>query len=282
MATEIVLRQQIVDIGKQMYDKRFIVATDGNLSIRLSPDRFLVTPSGVCKGNLHVDDLLLVDKEGRKLQGDKKPTSELTMHLCVYRQRSDVQAVIHAHPPFVIACSVAGLSLSNFFLPEVIYSLGTIPTVPYATPGTEAGAGAIQEAIREHDALILPYHGSLTVGRNLEEAFQKLEQMEHVAKIFAVAKHVGKVTSLPAREIAQLFQLAGRGSSVPFDVVRKLPTAVSFSSFLETANAPRLVAGPLFLARKCFRSFTLFSLGSAARLVKIEAKVVDACLKRFQ
>jgi L-fuculose-phosphate aldolase len=132
---------------------------------------------------------------------------ELLMHLEVYRQRPDVGAAIHAHPPITTAITVAGLSLSLPILPEIIATIGIIPTAPYATPSTPRCAEAIRELIREHDALVLDRHGTLTVGETPFDAYIKLEKIEHLAKITFVARLLGKVTTLPLEEVEKLFSL---------------------------------------------------------------------------
>src|SRR5439155_15295903 len=175
--SEHAVREEIVAIGRRMWDKGFLAAADGNLSVRLGADRLLITPSGLSKGFLTPDQLLRVDLQGNLLASnhpaarDLKPSSEMMMHLEAYRQRPDVQAVIHAHPPLAIALTVAGLPLDADVLPEVIYSVGIVPTAPYVTPGTPDGQHAVRELVTTHDAILLDHHGTLTVGANVMEAY---------------------------------------------------------------------------------------------------------------
>ena len=181
------LRQRIVEIGKLMHQKNFVAAGDGNISARLDRERLLVTPSGFSKGFLSSEQLLVVNMEGEKVGAnlgaarELTPSSEIRIHLECYRQRSDVRAVIHAHPPYAIACTLAGLSLAKCTLPEVVYDLGTIPTAPYATPASPEGPEMIRALISHYDALMLDRHGSVTVGRDLWEAYMRLERVEHSA-----------------------------------------------------------------------------------------------------
>lgn len=188
------LRQRIVAIGKLMHQKNFVAAGDGNISARLDRERLLVTPSGFSKGFLDPEQLLIVDLNGEKLapvfgQGrDLKPSSEIRLHLECYRQRADIGAVIHAHPPNAIACTLAGISLAKCVLPEVVYDLGTIPTAPYATPASAEGAQAIRELIARYDAVMLDRHGSVTVGAEVWEAYMRLERLEHSAQVTLAAQ----------------------------------------------------------------------------------------------
>lgn len=208
--TEYAARDEIVRIGKLMWEKNFIAAGDGNLSIRLGAERLLCTPSGLSKGFLNAESLLIIDFEGNKVGAnlgsarDLIPSSEIRLHLECYRQRGDVQAVIHAHPPNAIACTLVGISLAKCVLPEVVYDLGTIPTLPYATPASPEGPERIRELIPRFDALLLERHGSVTVGKNLWEAYMRLERLEHSAQIALSANSVQPVVPLTNAQIQKL------------------------------------------------------------------------------
>lgn len=206
MGTEHKLRQRLVRICRMLHQKNFIAAMDGNVSVKFG-DGLLTTPSGVNKGFLEEEHLLLVDWNGRVVEGEGQPTSELAMHLAVYRLRPEVEAVIHAHPPMATAFSIAGISLEDFVLPEVVMTLGVIPTAAYATPTTEEVPAAICDLIRNHDALILERHGALTVGQDLMEAYNKMEKLEHSALIIFAALQLGTVQCLPPREVDKLMRL---------------------------------------------------------------------------
>ncbi|HSH02133.1 MAG TPA: class II aldolase/adducin family protein [Anaerolineae bacterium] len=220
-AREQQLRQQIVQIGQLMYQKGFICASDGNISARLGPNRILITPSGLHKGLLTTDQLLIVTDEGQVVDRshDLRPTSELPMHLAVYRYRSDVEAVVHAHPPITIALSIANISLAECLLPEAILFLGLVPTTEYATPSSEENVRAIQNIIPNHDALILQRHGSLTVGRDPMQAFMRLETLEQVARVRYMLGQLGAHSVLPPVEAEKLLaQRQKLGLAHPQDV----------------------------------------------------------------
>ena len=188
------LRQHILEIGKWMYQKGFVAASDGNISARLDRDRLLVTPSGFGKAFLEADHLLIVNMNGEKISPmfgrwrDLKPSSEIRLHLECYRQRTDVQSVIHAHPPMTIACTLAGISLAKCVLPEVLYDLGTIPTAKYATPSSQENAMAVRELVKTYDAIVLDRHGTVTVGATLRDAYMRLERVEHSAQVTLAAQ----------------------------------------------------------------------------------------------
>lgn len=162
------LKRELVRICRMLHQKNFIAATDGNVSVRYG-DLLLSTPSGVNKGFMEEDQVITVDLEGRLLSGAGRPTSEIQMHLLAYRLRPEVGAVIHAHPPLATACSIAGVSLEEPVLPEVVLTLRKIPTAAYATPATAQVSEAIRELLKDYDAIILAHHGAVTVGRDLME-----------------------------------------------------------------------------------------------------------------
>ncbi len=197
------IRREIIAIGKQAYDKGLVTATDGNISVRVMGDRFLITPSGSCLGELKAEQLVYVDFDGKVLSGGK-PTGELSMHLAAYRERPDINAVLHAHPPITTGFTIAGESLAQCVIPEVVVIFGMIPTTEYATISTDEGAKVIRELIKNHDALILDRHGTITVGKNLLEAYRKLEKVEYCAQVTLVARQLGKVRTLSADEIMKL------------------------------------------------------------------------------
>ena len=202
------LRQEMVRIGRLMWERGYVAAADGNLSARLGPDRLLTTPSSMSKGFLSAQDLVVIRLDGEPVPSyrgrGQKPSSEILMHLEVYRQRLDVGAVVHAHPPAATAFSIAGVTLARCILPEVVVTLGGIPTAEYATPGTAEVSDSIAEAIQEHDAVILAHHGSLTVGSTLWDAYQRLEKVEQAAQITLLARQLGQVKTLPPEAINKL------------------------------------------------------------------------------
>lgn len=208
--TESELRQAIVAVGRMMYQRGLLTANDGNISVRLPDGNLLITPAGICKGRLVPEDLLMVSSEGQLLYPAAnpllKPTSEQPMHLEAFRQRSDIRAVIHAHPPYAVALSVAGYRVRHDFLPEVGMTLKQIPTTDFALPSSPETAIAIRPLIRDHDAVLLRQHGSLTVGQDLETALIHLERLEHVAKVQYLAQSLGQITPLPPEILANICQ----------------------------------------------------------------------------
>jgi L-fuculose-phosphate aldolase len=197
------LKQDIVCICRMLHRKNYLAATDGNVSVRLG-DRLLTTPSGVHKGLMEADQIITVDLMGRVLAGEGKPTSEIRMHLLAYELRPEVTAVVHAHLPYATACTLAGIDLLEPILPEVVITLGGIPTAPYATPGSTAVAESIREFIREYDAVLLSRHGAMTVGRDVRDAYNKMEKLEHMARVVLAARLQGPLAPLPAAEAEKL------------------------------------------------------------------------------
>lgn len=202
------LRQEMVRVGRLMWERGYVAATDGNLSARLGANRLLVTASGLSKGFLSVDDLVVTDLDGEPVSAyrnrGQRASSETLLHLEVYRQRLEVEAVVHAHPPLATAFSIAGVSLARCVIPEVVVSLGGIPTAEYATPGTMEVPESIGPAIREYDAIILAHHGSLTIGGSLWEAYLRLERVEQAAQITLAAQQLGQVRTLSAGDVESL------------------------------------------------------------------------------
>lgn len=201
----------IMSIGKRMYQRGLIAATDGNLSIKISKTQIMVTPSGVCKGMLARGDLVIVDISGKKVAGRREPTSELRMHLRAYQLRDDIGAVAHAHPPYATAFAVAGRPLDKCVLPEIIITIGSVPLAGYGTPSTEEVAKSIEQVLPRCDAFLLKNHGVMAVGRTLLEAYHKLEMVEHLAKITFIATQIGGVETLSAEEVEKLYRLRESG-----------------------------------------------------------------------
>ena len=203
-------RRQILRVCRRMYERSYIAGGDGNVSVRLSDDRLMITPSGLHKGDLSEDDLVITDREGTKLEGNYRPSSEIVMHLLCYQVREDVAAVVHAHPIYAVALAMAGISLANCILPESCISLGFILTAPYTTPGTEEVPRALRELVMRADAVLLDRHGSLTMGPNLTVAYNRLESVEHTARITLAARGLGPVSPLSERQVEKLRQVARR------------------------------------------------------------------------
>jgi L-fuculose-phosphate aldolase len=206
---ESTLRSDIVEIGRRMYARGYTASNDGNISVRLGADRLLMTPKSVCKGFMTPDMMCITDLQGRKLEGARDPSSEMLMHLEVYRQRPDVQAVVHAHPPIATGFAVAGIPLDRAVLAEVVTTLGSIPIAEYATPSTSELPEAVRKYIRAHDGMLLANHGALTAGTDLYSAYYKMETIEHFAKISLVARLLGRENLIAREEVIRLQQLRG-------------------------------------------------------------------------
>jgi L-fuculose-phosphate aldolase len=198
------LRRQVCKTGRKMYAHGFVVACEGNLSVRLDRDRILVTPAGACKGYLSSGDLLVTDLSGVVLCGNKQPSTEMLMHLLFYRLRPDVWAVCHAHPPTATGFAAAGRGLEEAVLPEVIVDLGEIPLAPYGTPGTWELCANLEPLAKKYDAILLENHGVVTCGPDLTTAYQRLETVERFAKILLTAESLGGPHLLPQSEVQKL------------------------------------------------------------------------------
>ena len=204
------LRADIVEIGRRLHDRGFVASNDGNISVRLDAERLLTTPTGVSKGFMTPDMMVTTDFSGRKLTGDREPSSEILMHLAVYEHRPEIEAVVHAHPPTATGFSVAGIPLDRAVLAEVVTTLGSIPIADYGTPSTSELADAVRQYIRAHDGLLLANHGALTVAHDLFGAYYKMETVEHFARISLVARQLGGERLLSREEVNRLQGLRDR------------------------------------------------------------------------
>lgn len=203
-------REEIAAVHRRLYELGFSVANDGNTSVRVDANRILITPAGLNKAKLEPGQMALVDANGKHIGGSYAPSTEIFMHVDIFKARLDVHAIIHAHPPYSIACSLAGVTLDEYVLPEVVLTLGKVPTTPYVTTGTQEVGKVVSELIKKHDAVILDRHGTVTVGKNLDEAMQKLERVEHTARITSIARSMGVVTPLPRPEVERLIRRSGQ------------------------------------------------------------------------
>lgn len=203
MTPEHQIRSQIVELGRWLYEKRFITAAEGNISARLG-DRIFITPSGACKGLLSPEEIIETDLSGSRVAGERNPSSEAVLHLAIYRRRSDVGAVVHAHPPYATAFAVAGIALDKPVLPEVVLTIGKVPLVPYATPGTSEVANGVCTLIAEHNALLLGNHGAVTCGADLRSAYFRMETLEHFAWISTIARILGGERELTPDQVARI------------------------------------------------------------------------------
>ncbi|MBI1746871.1 MAG: class II aldolase/adducin family protein [Acidobacteria bacterium] len=206
MTKENELKKEIVQIGRWLYEREYIVGMEGNVSARLG-ESYLVTPAATCKGWLTAEAVIKTDQWGRRLEGDGKPSTEFAMHLEIYQRRPDVQAVVHAHPCYASAFAVAGEPLDKAYIAEVVVGLGCIPLAQYGAPSTEELPASIRELIPFHDAILLANHGAVTYGANLPDAYFKMETVEHFAKISWLLKTLGGRKTLPQKAVDKLFEL---------------------------------------------------------------------------
>jgi L-fuculose-phosphate aldolase len=207
--TETRLRRDLVEVCRRLHDRRLIGAGEGNVSCRLGRDRLLVTPSGVGKGFLRPSDLVVVDASGKRIRGRGRPSTELLMHLAAYAARPDAGAVVHAHPLTAIAFTVAGVAPPNDLLPEAVLVLGRIAVAPFATPGTDEVPRSLSPFWNGHDVILLERHGALALGRDLFQAFDRMETLERVCEVAVQARALGRCEPL-AGEAVQKVLAAGR------------------------------------------------------------------------
>jgi L-fuculose-phosphate aldolase len=203
------IKKELCEIGRRIYQNGFVAANDGNFSVKISDNEFYCTPTGVSKGFMTPDMILKVDGKGNLLEPNAKykPSSEFKMHLRVYEERPDVNAVVHAHPPIATAHAVAGLALDSYIMPEAVISLGTVPLTKYGTPSTMEIPDAISEAFQTHDAVLLQNHGALSVGVSLLAAYFKMETLEYFAKVSYYANQLGGGQELTCDQIEKLLQV---------------------------------------------------------------------------
>src|SRR3954453_1560095 len=196
-------RRDLIKVCHLMYERSYVVSSDGNVSIRLDDGRILATPTMTCKGRMTEDLIAITDLEGKALN-DRKASSELAMHLLIYRERPDVKAVCHAHPPHGSAFAVAGLAIDQPVLSEVILTLGCVPLAEYGTPSTPELTDAMKPFVKNHNALLMANHGAVAYGGDVWQAFDRLETLEHTAKIVILSRMLGGSKSAPARGIEKM------------------------------------------------------------------------------
>lgn len=204
MATEHKLGREIVKLGKVLHQHGFIAACDGNVSVRLDDRRVLVTPTGMSKGAMRSSDLVIVDMSGRKLKGRREVTSEIGMHLLIYRMRPDVHGIVHAHPRTATGFAAAGIALNQPLVCEVVIGLGQIPLAPYGTPGTPELARTLEPLVPDYDAILMANHGVVTYGSDLHSAYMKMETVEHFAQITLVTHVLGQQQLLESADLEKL------------------------------------------------------------------------------
>ncbi len=203
-------RQDLLRVCRLIYDKGWVAMNDGNVSIRLDDNRILCTPTAISKGFLQPEDLIVCDLRGCRVEGNRDGTSEIAMHLTIYSLRPDVRSIVHAHPPTATGFAVAGRALDKAMLPEVVIQLGAVPLASYGLPGTPALSDGMLPYIPQYDAILLENHGCTAYGRDVWEAFFRMEMVEHLARITFVAEMLGGAQALPREEVEKLFAARSR------------------------------------------------------------------------
>jgi L-fuculose-phosphate aldolase len=217
MGGDATLRREIVRVSRRLYERGLIAGGEGNVSARLPNGDVLVTPAGASKVDVLEEELVVVNPRGYVVAGSGRASSELGMHLRIYERRPDVGAVVHAHPPFATAFAVAGEDLMSPVLPEIVVLIGGVPLVPYATPGSPALAAAIEPFLGLHDAFLMANHGATSFGSTLSIAHQRMESLEHAARILFSARALGRVTLLTNEQRDALLELRRR-TSLPNEI----------------------------------------------------------------
>ncbi len=203
------LKKMIVDIGNRLWQQGFVAANDGNISAKLTDNEILTTPTGISKGFMTEQMIIKMNLQGKILSENPgyKPSSEVKMHMEVYRQRPDVQGVVHSHPPYATSFAVAGEALDKNMLPEAVLFLGAVPVADYGTPSTHEVPDSLIPHLKTSDAILLENHGSITVGADLMTAFYRTETLEHFAKIYHHARQLGKVKEISEEKVQELVRL---------------------------------------------------------------------------
>jgi L-fuculose-phosphate aldolase len=253
MQNEWELKRQIVEIGKRIWTRGYVASNDGNITVLLNENELLTTPTGVSKGFMTTDMIIKCNRTGKVISGNSKyrPSSEVKMHLEVYKERPDVKSVVHAHPPFATSFAVAGIPLDKCVLPEAIIVIGAVPIAPYGLPSTMEIPDKIRPFVKNTDAILLENHGALTFGSDLLNAYHKMETLEHTANIVWKAIQLGNLGVLPADErdrlmtLREKFNLSGRvtvcdatpmpSNSQTYSESKQLPTGISEQTIREIA-----------------------------------------------
>lgn len=201
-------KKMICEVGRRMYMKNFVAANDGNITVKVGPNTIWTTPTGVSKGFMTPDMLIKMDLSGNMISGTRKPSSELKMHLRVYHENPEVNAVVHCHPPVATSFAIAGIDLDKAVSPESVVILGTVPVAPYATPGTQEVPDSIAPYCKEYNAVLLANHGALTWGKDIIEAFYRMESLEHYALMLMYSsKIIEEAQELNCTQVSELINI---------------------------------------------------------------------------
>src|SRR5688500_933284 len=244
MNAEEQIRAEIVEVGRRLWQRGYVASNDGNISVRVDERRLITTPKSVSKGFMTADMMVVTDLEGKKLAGERDPSSELKMHLQVYRDRPDARAVVHAHPPTATGFAVAGIPLDRAVLAEDVTTVGSIPIAEYATPSTDELPAACSKYLKAHAGLLLANHGALAIGPDLFTAYYRMETIEHFARISLITRMLGRENLLSREEVDRLQGLRGMyGIASPAPVCTDDTASVGSSGQMEcqVIQAP---AGP--------------------------------------
>jgi L-fuculose-phosphate aldolase len=243
-------KAMVVEVSRRLHARGWVANHEGNVSVRVGPERIWATPTAVSKGAVTEEMLVLIDLEGRRVAGRLRPFGEVNLHLACYRTREDVRAVVHAHPPTATGFACAGVDLPVAMMPEATVSLGPeIPTAPYALPGPEA-AEQVAQLVARYDAFLLGSHGALTVGVDLEQAYLRMELIEHYARIAKVALELGGPRALPAADVEKLLDARRKAGLGPKSAPPPAPaTAPGQRAAMEGARAQVLASADPDLAR---------------------------------
>lgn len=212
------LVNELVDVCRKVYANKFVSAYDGNISVRSSSNTFLITRSGICKGEISADDILEIDESGKLIKGSGKVSTENKLHLYIYSKRPEVNSVVHCHPIYASAFAIHGEGMTKHVLPEVVLSLGKVPLCEYATPSTDELYKSLEPHVNYSWALLLQNHGAVTLGKNLKDAYYKMEKLEHTAKIIFLARMLGGEKELHVENVQELLKISKETYSVEQDL----------------------------------------------------------------
>lgn len=209
MRSELEIKKEMCEIGKRVYNRGMVAANDGNFSVKISENEILCTPTGVSKGFMTPDYICKVDAEGNVLEANEgfRPSSEVKMHLRVYKERPDVKAVVHAHPMYATTFAIAGIPLMEPIMPEAVIALGGVPLAKYGTPSTVEVPDSIMPYIQEYDAVLLENHGALTYSDTLMNAYHKMESLEFYARLMYQSKMIGGPQILDEKRVEELYEI---------------------------------------------------------------------------
>ena len=209
MVSEYEIKKQICEIGQRIYNKGMVAANDGNISVKISENEFLCTPTGVSKGFMTPEFICKVDRNGKVIQANKgfKPSSEIKMHMRVYKERPDVQSVVHAHPLYATSFAIAGIPLTEPIMPEAVIALGCVPIAEYGTPSTEEIPDAVSKYLQHYDAVLLENHGALSFSDSLINAYYKMESLEFYAQLLYQSRVLGGPKRLSEAQVQRLYEI---------------------------------------------------------------------------